>query len=143
VGMGGAIWAYFTGSVNPASTFDPTFDVAWALMGFLGGMGTIAGPILGAIILEPTRQIFTILFSTQIQIGQAQLNLSSLYLVIYGAFFLAVLLLLPQGVVPTVQARWIKYRALRRDTPRRDGAVLSSLPERDKPASTEKEGINL
>src|SRR5947199_8549262 len=60
VGMIGAIWAYFVESIYPATTFDPNFDVAIALMGFLGGLGTLAGPILGALILEPAQQYFII-----------------------------------------------------------------------------------
>ena len=60
VGMVGAIWAYFIESIYPPSAFDASFDVAIALMAFLGGTGTIAGPILGALLLEPTQQYFTL-----------------------------------------------------------------------------------
>src|SRR5947209_229548 len=60
VGMVGAIWAYFIGAIYPASTFDANFDIAIALMGFLGGLGTLSGPILGALILEPAQQYFTL-----------------------------------------------------------------------------------
>ncbi|TMB81795.1 MAG: branched-chain amino acid ABC transporter permease, partial [Chloroflexi bacterium] len=102
VGMAGAIWAYFVESIYPPSAFDATFDVAIALMAFLGGLGTIVGPILGALLLEPTQQYFTL------QFGQ-----SGFYLVIYGALFLVVLLLLPQGVVPTLRARWTRFQATR------------------------------
>ena len=49
VGMVGGLWAYFLGSVYPQSAFDPLFDIALALMGFFGGIGTIAGPLLGAL----------------------------------------------------------------------------------------------
>ncbi|MFL5665396.1 MAG: branched-chain amino acid ABC transporter permease, partial [Ktedonobacteraceae bacterium] len=87
VGMVGAIWAYFVESIYPPVAFDPLFDVAIALMAFLGGLGTITGPILGALLLEPTQQYFTL------QFGQG-----GYYLVIYGALFLVVILLLPQGV---------------------------------------------
>lgn len=143
VGMTGAIWAYFVESVYPASTFDPIFDIALALMGFLGGMGTISGPILGALILEPAHQYFILTFSGQLQIGTMQIDLSSLYLVVYGALFLAIILLLPRGIVPTIQERWAKYRALSQNTQREDGAVISQLPEQSEPAIIKKEGINL
>src|SRR5579859_5556686 len=88
VGMVGAIWAYYVEAVYPDTAFDALFDVALALMTFLGGLGTIAGPVLGALLLEPTQQYFTL------QYGQ-----SGFYLVIYGALFLVIILLLPQGVV--------------------------------------------
>ena len=132
VGMVGAIWAYFVESIYPPSAFDATFDVAIALMAFLGGLGTIVGPILGALLLEPTQQYFTL------QFGQ-----SGFYLVIYGALFLVVLLLLPQGVVPTLRARWTRFQATRSQL---EEAAVSDTesPRRGEPRDTErKEGINL
>ena len=132
VGMAGAIWAYFVESIYPPSAFDATFDVAIALMAFLGGLGTIVGPILGALLLEPTQQYFTL------QFGQ-----SGFYLVIYGALFLVVLLLLPQGVVPTLRARWTRFKATRSQL--EEVAVSdTALPRQGEPRDTErKEGINL
>lgn len=100
VGMAGALWAYFEESIQPAFAFQAINDVAVALMVFLGGVGTLSGPILGALILEPAQQYFTF------QYGQ-------LYLVVYGALFLVVILLLPQGIVPTLRQYWTRLRAPR------------------------------
>jgi branched-chain amino acid transport system permease protein len=110
VGMVGALHAYFQESIFPAFAFDPLFDIAVALMGFLGGMATISGPILGALILEPTQRYFTMQFSS-----------NGYYLIIYGALFLAIILLLPEGIVPTLGRYWVKWRAVRAVT----GAVSS------------------
>ena len=136
VGMAGAIWAYFVESIYPPVAFDPLFDVAIALMAFLGGLGSISGPILGALILEPTQQYFTLLFSQ-----------NSYYLVIYGALFLVVILLMPRGIVPTLQAYWHKYQATRnRDRQRVNGVVVTALPRKNGGNSDDvekKEGINL
>jgi ABC-type branched-chain amino acid transport system, permease component len=73
-----------------------------ALMTFLGGLGTLAGPILGAIILEPTQQFFTIQFSQ-----------NGFYLIIYGILFLAIILLLPEGIIPTLRKTWQKRKSTR------------------------------
>jgi branched-chain amino acid transport system permease protein len=100
VGMVGALHAYFIGSIFPAFAFDALFDVVVALMAFLGGIGTLAGPILGALILEPTQQYFTIRFSN-----------NGYYLIIYGILFLVIILLLPEGVVPTLQKFWSRVKA--------------------------------
>jgi branched-chain amino acid transport system permease protein len=102
VGMVGALHAYFQGSIYPAFAFDPLFDIAIALMGFLGGLGTLSGPILGALILEPTQRYFTMQFSA-----------NGYYLIIYGALFLAIILLLPEGIVPTLDKYWMKWNASR------------------------------
>ncbi len=100
VGMIGALHAYFQESIYPAFAFDPLFDIALALMGFMGGMGTLAGPILGAFILEPTQRYFTMQFSA-----------NGYYLIIYGALFLVIILLLPEGIIPTLNKYLIKWRA--------------------------------
>ena len=163
IGMAGALWAYFVGIAYPNTAFDPTFDLALALMGFLGGMGTIPGPILGALILEPIRLYLASTYPDW-------------YLVIYGALFLVVLLLLPRGILPTIQDVWTKYRArlldrltesgvavsssawlpavvlaamkhgvplLAMNWERKDGAMITPLPEQAEPAVVKKEGVNL
>jgi len=139
VGMVGATWGYFIESVYPPSAFDANFDIAIALMGFMGGMGTIAGPILGALILEPTQQYFTLQFSQ-----------NGIYLLIYGALFLAVILLLPRGIIPTLNDRWTKYQVVRHQKLQEGdiiAPVLSTQPAQPPPGQSakvdKKEGINL
>ncbi len=100
VGMVGALHAYFIGSVFPPFAFDALFDVIVALMVFLGGLGTLSGPLIGAFILEPLQQYFTIQFSE-----------NGYYLIIYGVLFLAIILLLPEGIVPTLRRYWLKWQA--------------------------------
>ena len=97
VGAVGGLWAYYIESVFPNSAFNALFDVQLALMGFLGGIGTLAGPILGALILIPTQQYFA-----------SDQNLTTWYLVLYGAVFLAVILLLPEGILPTLRKRLLQ-----------------------------------
>lgn len=102
VGMAGGLWAYYIESVFPNSAFDALFDVAIALMAFLGGLGTLAGPLLGALILEPVQQTLT-----------ANRALTGWSLILFGALFLAVILLLPEGIVPTLRkriAQWLERR---------------------------------
>ncbi len=136
VGMAGAIWAYFVESVYPATALDPLFDIAIALMVFIGGLGTIAGPILGALLLEPTQQYFTLQFSE-----------NGYYLILYGSLFLIVILLLPRGIIPPLQARWIKYQATRdQSSPGKDDIVITALTSQGGEGSAsvkEKKGINL
>jgi branched-chain amino acid transport system permease protein len=92
VGMAGAIYAYFLGQIFPQFAFDPLFDLSIALMAFIGGMGTVAGPLLGALVLESLQQYFTV-----------ESGASQVYLIIYGALFLIVVLLLLRGVIPSVE----------------------------------------
>ncbi len=133
VGMVGAIWAYFIEAVYPPTVFDATFDITVVLMAYLGGMGTLVGPIVGALILEPAQQYFTL------QYGQ-----NGYYLIVYGALFLAIMLLLPRGIVPTLSDRWYTYQSNRSSRLQKNGAIVTTLPtEGDPVGEGKKEGINL
>ena len=117
VGMAGGLWAYFTESISPPFAFDALFDVAVALMTFMGGAGTLMGPLLGAVILEPA-QLYVAFLVQQTPNNDALARLQyGLNLVIYGGLFLVILLLLPEGIIPTVRKRWIAFRAGRPSTP--------------------------
>jgi branched-chain amino acid transport system permease protein len=100
VGMVGGLYFYFLGQIFPQFGFDPLFDVSLALMAFLGGVGTIVGPLLGALVLESLQQYLTQTFSS-----------SATYLIAYGVLFLAVILVMPRGVVPGIAAGLEKRRS--------------------------------
>ena len=100
VGMVGGLYFYFLGQVFPQFAFDPLFDISLALMAFLGGIGTLVGPLLGALVLESLQQYLTQSFSG-----------TGTYLIAYGVLFLAVILLLPRGVVPTISGLISNRRA--------------------------------
>jgi branched-chain amino acid transport system permease protein len=108
VGMAGGIYAYFLGQIFPQFAFDPLFDLSIALMAFLGGLGTVLGPLLGALVLESLQQYFT-----------QQYGASQAYLIIYGALFLLVVLVLPRGVIPSVEELIERWRA--RSSPHESG----------------------
>ena len=99
VGMVGGIYAYFLGQIFPQFAFDPLFDLSVALMAFIGGLGTVWGPLLGALVLESLQQYFT-----------EQSGASQVYLIIYGGLFLAVILLLPRGIIPSIQELLERWR---------------------------------
>jgi branched-chain amino acid transport system permease protein len=60
----------------------------------------VVGPLLGALVLESLQQYFTV-----------QSGASQVYLIIYGALFLAVVLLLPRGVIPSLEELIARWRA--------------------------------
>jgi branched-chain amino acid transport system permease protein len=138
VGMVGAIWAFDVQAIAPSTAFDANFDIALALMAFSGGLGTISGPILGALVLESAQQYFTL-----------QYGASGSYLIIFGALLLLVVLLLPRGVIPTINDWWLRYRASRLRGQEEEGAVEVALPVSGGSGNggtagvEKKEGINL
>ncbi|MGO9819220.1 MAG: branched-chain amino acid ABC transporter permease [Solirubrobacteraceae bacterium] len=102
IGMVGGLYFYFLGQIFPQFAFDPLFDLSIALMAFFGGLGTITGPLLGALVLESLQQYLTQTFSND-----------ATYLIAYGVLFLAVILLLPRGVIPGISELIGKRRARR------------------------------
>jgi len=102
IGLVGALWFFFIGQVLPQYGFDPLFDLSVALMAFFGGFGTLWGPILGALILEPGQQYLT-------------LKVTNSYVseLIWGSLFLLVILFLPRGVVPMAGEKAMAWRARR------------------------------
>ena len=101
-GMCGAIYAYYLGSVYPPFAFEAIFDLTVALMAFLGGLGTVSGPVIGALLIEPLQQYLT-----------QQFTAAGLSLILFGALFLIVIGFLPQGIVPSAEALLRRVRAAR------------------------------
>ena len=97
-GMIGAVWAYFIGFVYPQFAVDPLVMIGSLLPVFLGGAGTVWGPVLGTFILVPAQQWLAY-----------QYGASQLYLIAYAAVFLLIILLLPRGILPSIRdvvSRW-------------------------------------
>ena len=101
-GMIGGLWWFFIGQALPETAFNPLFDLTVALMAFLGGFGTLAGPVLGALILEPLQQWIGITFTNGYTSD-----------IVLGVLFLAVILFLPRGIVPTGAEFATRWRAIR------------------------------
>ena len=95
-GLVGGVWFLYLTQVQPPSGFDPLFDLSLVLMAFLGGLGTISGPIIGALIIEPGQLYLTIKYTN----GYASE-------ILLGALFLLIVLFVPRGIVPT-GGEWIR-----------------------------------
>jgi branched-chain amino acid transport system permease protein len=106
-GMVGAIFGLFAGSIYPQFAFDPLWDVQVILCVLIGGIGTVYGPVVGALILIPAQQYL-----------QIRLGLSGWFNAAYGALFIFIILVAPGGLVPAVTER-LRPRNARR---RRNGA---------------------
>lgn len=104
IGVIGALAAYFSGYINPSSAFDQTLDITIVTMTFFGGIGSIWGPVVGGLLLEPLQAYLTEQFSA-VAVGLNQ--------ILFGCLLLLVILLFPQGLVPSLHRRWLAWRAAR------------------------------
>jgi branched-chain amino acid transport system permease protein len=92
--MVGGVWAYYQSFIYPQFAVDPLITIAMVLMTFLGGRGTLWGPIIGAFILESGQQYLAY-----------TLGGSRFYLIAYALVFLLIMLVLPRGIVPSLRRR--------------------------------------
>src|SRR5256884_6669402 len=96
IGMIGSAVAYYSGQVFPQSAFDQTFDINVAVIVYLGGTGTVLGPLVGGLLIQPLQTYLTS------QLGATALGIDQILL---GACLLGIILVMPEGVVPTLY-RW-------------------------------------
>jgi len=115
VAMAGGVWAYYLSFIYPQFAIDPLVTIGMVLMVYLGGRGTIWGPVLGAFILVPAQKYLAY-----------RLGASDLYLVGYSSVFLVVILLLPRGILPSISDRVRRLHGRRRSRERRTEEVAAS-----------------
>lgn len=88
--IGGTLLAQYILYIEPSSVFSTAISIDLPLMALLGGIGTIAGPVIGAVIALPLRDILLETF------GQSA---PGLHLVIYGIALMVIVVVLPHGLI--------------------------------------------
>ncbi|MEK6324355.1 MAG: branched-chain amino acid ABC transporter permease [Acidobacteriota bacterium] len=84
--IAGAFYANYFMFVDPTIVLPLALSVEIVLMAIIGGLGTVAGPVLGAVLLKLSSEVFRNEF--------AQANL-----LIYGALLVIVILFMPGGLM--------------------------------------------
>jgi branched-chain amino acid transport system permease protein len=85
IGVCGAFYASYFSYIEPGDMFGFDRSISWVLTGVIGGIGTIAGPALGAVVFVLLRQYL---------IG----SYPQLYLGLYGILLVLVILFEPLGL---------------------------------------------
>jgi branched-chain amino acid transport system permease protein len=96
LGMSGAVYAMTQGRVSPSTYGFAEVDVVVIVMLAFGGIGSLFGPILGAV--------------TFTAINEYLVDFGHLRLVPYGALIIALFLWIPRGVIPTLGGWWSRRR---------------------------------
>jgi ABC-type branched-subunit amino acid transport system ATPase component/ABC-type branched-subunit amino acid transport system permease subunit len=127
VSTAGAIYGYYIGFIDPSGMFNILLSVQIILSLLLGGRATLWGPVLGAFIVEPLNEI------TNNEFGGGNARL-----LIFGGLLALVVLVMPRGIIPTVE-RWLRALRTRGKAglvgERLDGRI--ELQERAAPAPNE------
>jgi branched-chain amino acid transport system permease protein len=90
VAVGGGFYAQFVSYIDPDSVMGFQFSLLMALPAVLGGIGTLWGPMLGAVILIPLTEL------TRSFIGGSGRGVD---LIVYGTLIVLISLARPQGLV--------------------------------------------
>jgi branched-chain amino acid transport system permease protein len=94
-GLAGGAFAYYHVSYYPQHTFTPAWTFDAVLMAYIGGVGTIHGPVLGALFYVVLKELLAV-------------QLVEFHLIIFGVLFMLVVLFLPGGLVEA----WQRIRRL-------------------------------
>jgi branched-chain amino acid transport system permease protein len=94
IAIAGGIWGYYLTYLKPTIFFQILTSAEIVLMAILGGRGTVAGPVIGAIVLVAADELVVA------KLGSTELNLAA-----KGAAMIVVLLAFPDGIVGTLKAR--------------------------------------
>ncbi|MGH2774524.1 MAG: branched-chain amino acid ABC transporter permease [Actinomycetota bacterium] len=100
VGIGGGIYAYWFSYIDPTFVFDVGIGLNMILIALFGGVRSIFGPMLGALIIVPSSEYFL-----------AQYGASQLHLMATGLLLGIVVVLMPQGIIPAVESVIKRLRA--------------------------------
>jgi branched-chain amino acid transport system permease protein len=92
-GLGGGLYAHYTRFVSP-EVFLFTYTITMVIMVVAGGKGTLAGPIVGAVLFTALPEALRAATSWQWQ------------MLLYGVLLVGILFFMPQGIVPSLQGRW-------------------------------------
>jgi branched-chain amino acid transport system permease protein len=110
VGLLGGIYAYWITFIDPVSTLGDLITDQAVVMAIFGGLGTLIGPVIGAVLFFAFKTYFWAYLS----------DYQVLYLIILGIAIAATVFFLPDGFWGTVTRRWEGRRALRKGLALRD-----------------------
>ena len=97
IGVAGGVYAYFLTFLNPVGSFAILGSVMIVLSALLGGRGTLYGPVVGALIVQFLNEEATVYGGG-----------TGTRVLLMGLVLVAVVLFMPAGLLPTVQAAWRK-----------------------------------
>jgi len=115
-GLAGGAFAYYHVSYYYQFPFTPPWSLDVMTMAYIGGTGTIIGPIVGSVFFVVVREFLV-------------LNVGEYHLIVFGVLFILVVLFLPGGFVEAwekiqkVLARRSRLRSL--DVPPKKGELTS------------------
>lgn len=89
--LGGTFYAQYVLFIDPHSTLGLAISLQVIIYSVVGGMGTVFGPVLGALVLVPVAEVVRSI------LGRG--GVSGIHLMVYGAFLVFAILFLRDGIM--------------------------------------------
>lgn len=86
-GLAGGVFAYYATAAQPGALFHAEWTFDAVIIVFVGGVGTIIGPIIGAFFFVLLKQILAIFLP------------GGMHILVFGILFIIVVLYLPGGLI--------------------------------------------
>lgn len=93
-GVGGALLARYVSIAEPVQFLQPFVSVQFLIVVIVGGLGTVAGPIVGGFVV--------VILGETLRSTVGSSFAGGLHLWVYGLLFLLIIMLLPQGLGPGI-----------------------------------------
>jgi len=101
-GIGGGFYVMYVTFVEPPQVFDLGLNVELVLAApIIGGLGSLSGPLLGALINKPLAELVRGLLAS---------GKSGTSLIVYGSFLVLAILFMPRGVTGLIHKPYLKLR---------------------------------
>jgi branched-chain amino acid transport system permease protein len=97
--VGGVFYGFYYRNLFPSQVFDISRSIELILAPIIGGLGTVFGPIVGAVVLTPLGEALTAL------VQRLGVNAPGAKAIFYGLTLMAIISLQPNGVWPWLARR--------------------------------------
>jgi ABC-type branched-subunit amino acid transport system ATPase component/ABC-type branched-subunit amino acid transport system permease subunit len=117
IGIAGGLYAYFLTFLNPVGSFAILGSVMIVLSALLGGRGSLYGPVVGAFLVQLLNEEATVFGGG-----------TNSRVLLMGLVLVAVVLFLPAGLLPTIQAAWRRRHPVAVEYTDQTGAIGRAVP---------------
>jgi branched-chain amino acid transport system permease protein len=99
-GIGGGFYMMYVIFIDPLGVFNLGVNVEIVMAGpIIGGLGSLAGPILGALVNKPIAELIR---------GFLSEGRSGISLIVYGTFLVTSIMFMPRGIAGLLQRLYFK-----------------------------------
>lgn len=90
-GLAGGVYAYYAAAAQPGYLFSPIWTFDAVIIVFVGGVGTIVGPIIGSVFFVLLKQLLSLYLP------------GGMHVLVFGVLFIIVVLYLPEGLIGLIR----------------------------------------